>query len=122
MLCLGMQLTYLVASLNAMFLRMRVDEDDAASLVTSEEDDCISPVYHTLFPLEVHGSCYSEMQMILKASYQQFCCTSMIIEQHSFDIETFTYYCISTLCQKNQRIYGFFSRLGIRDDKRGYYL
>uniref|UniRef100_A0A1B0FFC4 Uncharacterized protein n=1 Tax=Glossina morsitans morsitans TaxID=37546 RepID=A0A1B0FFC4_GLOMM len=37
------------------------------------------------------------MQMIPKASYQQLCCTSVIIEQHSFVIETFTYYCIIVL-------------------------
>lgn len=58
--------------------------------------------------MEVHGSCYSEMQMISKASYQQLRCTSVIIEQHSFDMETFTYYVISTLCQKNQKTYDFF--------------
>ncbi|TMW41386.1 hypothetical protein DOY81_013534, partial [Sarcophaga bullata] len=51
------------------FLRRFVEEDDAASVITSEEDDCISPGYHILLPMEVHGSCYSEMQMISKASY-----------------------------------------------------
>lgn len=71
-------------------------------------DDCISPGYHILLPVEVHGSCYSEMQMISKASYQQLRCASVVIEQHSFDMETFTYYVISTLCQKNQKTYDFF--------------
>ncbi|XP_073818783.1 uncharacterized protein isoform X2 [Musca autumnalis] len=90
------------------FQRRYVEEDDAASVITSEEDDCISPGYHTLLPVEVHGSCYSEMQMISKASFQHLRCTSVVIEQHSFDMETFTYYVISTLCQKNQKIYDFF--------------
>ncbi|XP_013103572.1 uncharacterized protein LOC106084434 [Stomoxys calcitrans] len=90
------------------FQRRYVEEDDAASVITSEEDDCISPGYHTLLPVEVHGSCYSEMQMISKASFQQLRCTSVVIEQHSFDMETFTYYVISTLCQKNQKTYDFF--------------
>ncbi|XP_065372425.1 uncharacterized protein LOC135964204 [Calliphora vicina] len=90
------------------FLRRFVEEDDAASIITSVEDDCISPGYHILLPMEVHGSCYSEMQMISKASYQQLRCSSVVIEQHSFDMETFTYYAISTLCQKNQKTYDFF--------------
>lgn len=71
-------------------------------------DDCISPGYHTLLPVEVHGACYSEMPMISKASYQQLRCTSVVIEQHSFDMESFTYYAITTLCQKNQKIYDLF--------------
>ncbi|XP_075150533.1 uncharacterized protein LOC142224635 [Haematobia irritans] len=90
------------------FQRRYVEEDDAASVITSEEDDCISPGYHTLLPVEVHGSCYSEMQMISKASFQQLRCTSVVIEQHSFDMEMFTYYVISTLCQKNQKTYDVF--------------
>ncbi|KAH8307564.1 hypothetical protein KR044_003005 [Drosophila immigrans] len=109
--------------------RRYVDEDDATSVITSEEgkqclfhrfiwfekliyssytDDCISPGYHTSLPMEVHGSCYSEMQMISQASYQRLRCCSVIITQHSFDLETFTYYVISMLCQKHQKIYNVF--------------
>ncbi|XP_034487357.1 uncharacterized protein LOC117791657 [Drosophila innubila] len=88
--------------------RRYVDEDDATSVITSEEDDCISPGYHTSLPMEVHGSCYSEMQMISQASYQRLRCSSVIITQHSFDLETFTYYVISMLCQKHQKIYNVF--------------
>lgn len=71
-------------------------------------DDCISPGYHTSLPMEVHGSCYSEMQMISHASYQRLRCSSVVITQHSFDLETFTYYVISMLCQKHQKIYNVF--------------
>ncbi|XP_017040144.1 uncharacterized protein LOC108087324 [Drosophila ficusphila] len=88
--------------------RRYVEEDDATSVITSEEDDCISPGYHTSLPMEVHGSCYSEMQMISQASYQRLRCNSVVITQHSFDLETFTYYVISMLCQKNQKIYNVF--------------
>ncbi|XP_030375999.1 uncharacterized protein LOC115625176 [Scaptodrosophila lebanonensis] len=88
--------------------RLFVEEDDATSVITSEEDDCISPGYHTSLPMEVHGSCYSEMQMISLASYQRLRCNSVIITQHSFDLETFTYYVISMLCQKHQKIYNVF--------------
>ncbi|XP_017100838.2 uncharacterized protein [Drosophila bipectinata] len=88
--------------------RRYVEEDDATSVITSEEDDCISPGYHTSLPMEVHGSCYSEMQMISQASYQRLRCSSVVITQHSFDLETFTYYVISLLCQKHQKIYNVF--------------
>ncbi|EDV93113.1 uncharacterized protein LOC6564021 [Drosophila grimshawi] len=88
--------------------RRYVDEDDATSVITSEEDDCISPGYHTSLPMEVHGSCYSEMQMISQASYQRLRCSSIIITQHSFDLETFTYYVISMICQKHQKMYNVF--------------
>nr|XP_014092377.1 uncharacterized protein LOC106618959 [Bactrocera oleae] len=90
------------------FKRRFVEEDDAASVITSEEDDCISPGYHTSLPVEVHGSCYSEMQMISQATYQQLNCPSVVITQHSFDLETFTYYTISALCQKNEKTYDVF--------------
>ncbi|XP_022210853.2 uncharacterized protein LOC111066489 [Drosophila obscura] len=88
--------------------RRYVEEDDATSVITSEEDDCISPGYHTSLPMEVHGSCYSEMQMISHASYQRLRCSSVVITQHSFDLETFTYYVISLLCQKHHKIYNVF--------------
>nr|AAL28458.1 GM05651p [Drosophila melanogaster] len=88
--------------------RRYVEEDDATSVITSEEDDCISPGYHTSLPMEVHGSCYSEMQMISQASYHRLRCSSVVITQHSFDLETFTYYVISLLCQKHQKIYNVF--------------
>jgi len=42
--------------------------------------------------------------MISQASYQRLRCSSVVITQHSFDLETFTYYVISLLCQKHQKI------------------
>jgi len=41
--------------------------------------------------------------MISQASYQRLRCSSVVITQHSFDLETFTYYVISLLCQKHQK-------------------
>lgn len=58
--------------------------------------------------MEVHGSCYSDMQMISQASYQKLRCASVVVTQHSFDLETFTYYVISTLCHKNDKTYDVF--------------
>jgi len=48
------------------------------------------------------------MQMISQASYHRLRCSSVVITQHSFDLETFTYYVISLLCQKHQKIYNVF--------------
>lgn len=89
-------------------IRRYVEEDDAASVITSEEDDCISPGYHTSLPLEVHGAGYSDMQMISKMSYKKLQCPTVTVTQTTFDLEAFTYYAVNYLCSINNRKYGFF--------------
>lgn len=111
-------------------VRRYVEEDDATSVITSEEgkwplsdsylvnvqyictplatDDCISPGYHTSLPLEVHGSSYSEMQMVTKVTYDHLLCPKIIVTQNTFDLEAFTYYVASYLCSMNNKKYGFF--------------
>lgn len=88
-------------------VRRFVEETDAASVITNE-DDCISPGYHTSLPLEVHGSCYSDMQMISGGSLQKLQCPYVQITQNSFDLEQFTYYVTNYLCEKNNKKYGIF--------------
>lgn len=90
------------------FVRHFVEEDDATSVITSEEDDCISPGYHTSLPMEVHGSCYSDMQMISHASYQKLKCPTVIVTQHSLDLEAFTFHVANHLCNVNNKKYGIF--------------
>lgn len=90
------------------FIRRFVEEDDATSVITSEEDDCISPGYHTSLPMEVHGSCYSDMQMISLSSYTKLKCPAVVITQHSFDLETFTFHVANHLCLMNNKKYGIF--------------
>lgn len=90
------------------FIRRFVEEDDATSVITSEEDDCISPGYHTSLPMEVHGSCYSDMQMISLSSYTKLKCPAVVVTQHSFDLETFTFHVANHLCQMNNKKYGIF--------------
>lgn len=116
-------------------IRRYVEEDDAASVITSEEgieivncqcfvsisanrmrfsyyfaiaDDCISPGYHTSLPLEVHGAGYSDMQMVSKMSYKKLLCPTVTVTQTTFDLEAFTYYAVNYLCCINNRKYGFF--------------
>lgn len=92
------------------FTRYFVEEDDANSVVTTEEDDCISPGYHTSLPLEVHGACYSDMQSISKASYSQLRhCSVVKITQNTFDTEAFTVHVASHVCNLNNKVYDMLS-------------
>lgn len=84
-----------------------VEEDDANSVVTCEEDDCISPGYHLSLPMEVHGACYSKMQIISKASLSRLKgVPRAIVTQNSFDIETFSIHIANKMCSKNNKKYG----------------
>lgn len=84
-----------------------VEEDDANSVVTCEEDDCISPGYHLSLPMEVHGACYSKMQIISKASLSRLKgVPRAVVTQNSFDIETFSIHIANKLCTKNNKKYG----------------
>lgn len=84
-----------------------VEEDDANSVVTCEEDDCISPGYHLSLPMEIHGSCYSKMQIVSKASLSRLKgVPRAIVTQNSFDIETFSIHIANKLCSKNNKKYG----------------
>jgi hypothetical protein len=84
-----------------------VEEDDANSVVTCEEDDCISPGYHLSLPMEVHGACYSKMQIVSKLSLNRLKGhPRAIITQNSFDVETFSIHIANLLCKKNDKKYG----------------
>ncbi|KAG5673526.1 hypothetical protein PVAND_003567 [Polypedilum vanderplanki] len=84
-----------------------VEEDDANSVVTCEEDDCISPGYHLSLPMEVHGACYSKMQIVSKPSLSRLKGhPRVIITQNSFDVETFSIHIANLLCKKNDKKYG----------------
>lgn len=72
-------------------------------------DDCISPGYHTSLPVEVHGACYSLMQMISKSSFEQRqrYLNSVLITQHTFDLETLTHHIANHICTLESKKYGF---------------
>lgn len=48
------------------------------------------------------------MQMISQLTYQQLKCPSVIITQHTFDLETLTYYIANYLCSMHNKKYVFF--------------
>lgn len=58
--------------------------------------------------MEVHGSGYSDMQMISRMSYAKLRCPTVIITQNSFDLETFTFHVANHLCTINNKKYGIF--------------
>lgn len=58
--------------------------------------------------MEVHGSCYSLMQMISEASAQKLNCPIVKITQNSFDMDQFTYYVANHVCEKHNKKYGVF--------------
>lgn len=58
--------------------------------------------------MEVHGSCYSVMQMISEASAQKLNCAIVKITQNSFDMDQFTYFVANHVCEKHNKKYGVF--------------
>lgn len=87
-------------------VKIFVEEDDANSVLTTEEDDCISPGYHASLPMEVHGSCYANMQIISPASYQKLNCPAVVVTQNSFDMEAFSFHVANHICAKHGKKYG----------------
>ncbi|XP_053689538.1 uncharacterized protein LOC128738436 [Sabethes cyaneus] len=87
-------------------VKIYVEEDDANSVLTTEDDDCISPGYHASLPMEVHGSCYSNMQIITPASFSKLNCPAVVVTQNSFDLETFSFHVANHICAKNGKKYG----------------
>uniref|UniRef100_A0A182QML9 DDB1- and CUL4-associated factor 15 WD40 repeat-containing domain-containing protein n=1 Tax=Anopheles farauti TaxID=69004 RepID=A0A182QML9_9DIPT len=87
-------------------VKIYVEEDDANSVVTTEDDDCISPGYHASLPMEVHGSCYSNMQIISQASFNKLNCPAVIVTQNSFDMEMFSFHVANYICAQESKKYG----------------
>ncbi|XP_063706620.1 uncharacterized protein LOC134835636 [Culicoides brevitarsis] len=89
------------------FTRRYVEEDDANSVITTtEEDDCISPGYHTSLPLEVHGACYSNMQTVSRATCSQLKNRPVVhVTQNTFDTESFTVNVATFVCKQNNKVY-----------------
>uniref|UniRef100_A0A182PNI8 DDB1- and CUL4-associated factor 15 WD40 repeat-containing domain-containing protein n=1 Tax=Anopheles epiroticus TaxID=199890 RepID=A0A182PNI8_9DIPT len=86
-------------------VKIYVEEDDANSVVTMEDDDCISPGYHASLPMEVHGSCYSKMQIISQASFNKLNCPAVVVTQNSFDMEMFSFHVANYICAQNNKKY-----------------
>ncbi|XP_050068332.1 uncharacterized protein LOC126556847 [Anopheles maculipalpis] len=87
-------------------VKIFVEEDDANSVVTMEDDDCISPGYHASLPMEVHGSCYSKMQIISQASFNKLNCPAVVVTQNSFDMEVFSFHVANHICAQESKKYG----------------
>lgn len=97
------------------------DEDDRTSVMTADEDDdCISPGFHTSLPVEVHGSGCAPMKPVSANGLQQHrqrheqqvslagSSAAVVITQHTLDLETLTYHIANHLCTLHGKQYGSF--------------
>ena len=56
--------------------------------------------------MEVHGSCYSKMQIISQASFNKLNCPAVVVTQNSFDMEMFSFHVANYICEQNGKKYG----------------
>ena len=94
----------------AKFSRCYVEVDDELiSVITDVEDDDlgISTGYHSALPLEVHGSGYTQMQMISNTKAEKLSLPSLRVEQRSLDLEQFCHETATRLCASADKKFWF---------------
>jgi len=94
----------------AKFSRCYVEVDDELiSVITDVEDDDlgISTGYHSALPLEVHGSGYTQMQMISNAKAEKLSLACVRVEQRSLDLEQFCHETATRLCASADKKFWF---------------
>merc|ERR1712130_848848 len=95
---------------NANFTRRYVEVDDEMiSVITDVEDDDlgISTGYHSALPLEVHGSGYTQMQMISNNKAEKLSLPCVRIQQRSLDLEQFCHETATRLCARADKKFWF---------------
>jgi len=94
----------------AKFTRRYVEVDDEMiSVITDVEDDDlgISTGYHSALPLEVHGSGYTQMQMISNSKAEKLSLPCVRIQQRSLDLEQFCHETATRLCARADKKFWF---------------
>lgn len=94
----------------AKFTRRYVEVDDEMiSVITDVEDDDlgISTGYHSALPLEVHGSGYTQMQMISNTKAEKLSLPCVRIQQRSLDLEQFCHETATRLCARADKKFWF---------------
>ena len=94
----------------AKFSRCYVEVDDELiSVITDVEDDDLgtSTGYHSALPLEVHGSGYTQMQMISNTKAEKLSLPSLRVEQRSLDLEQFCHETATRLCASADKKFWF---------------
>ena len=94
----------------AKFSRCYVEVDDELiSVITDVEDDDLgtSTGYHSALPLEVHGSGYTQMQMISNAKAEKLSLPCVRVQQRSLDLEQFCHETATRLCASADKKFWF---------------
>ncbi|CAB3359272.1 Hypothetical predicted protein [Cloeon dipterum] len=86
-------------------------DDEMISVITDVEDDDMSGLtgYHSALPLEVHGSGYTQMQMVSNSKAEKLKFSCVLVRQISFDIEQFCHEVAQVLCADAGMQYWFCS-------------
>ena len=94
----------------AKFSRCYVEVDDELiSVITDVEDDDLgtSTGYHSALPLEVHGSGYTQMQMISNTKAEKLSLPCVRVQQRSLDLEQFCHETATRLCANADKKFWF---------------
>ena len=94
----------------AKFSRCYVEVDDELiSVITDVEDDDLGTTtgYHSALPLEVHGSGYTQMQMISNAKAEKLSLPCVRVQQRSLDLEQFCHETATRLCASADKKFWF---------------
>ena len=67
----------------------------------------ITTGYHSALPLEVHGSGYTQMQMISNAKAEKLSLACVRVEQRSLDLEQFCHETATRLCASSDKKFWF---------------
>ncbi|KAG0697691.1 DDB1- and CUL4-associated factor 15 [Chionoecetes opilio] len=84
-------------------------DDELVSIITDIEDDELSTAtgYHNALPLEVHGSGYTQMQMISNMKAEKLNVPGVLVKQVSLDVEQFCHELAQRLCTEGSKKYFF---------------
>ncbi|XP_050712340.1 uncharacterized protein LOC126996160 isoform X2 [Eriocheir sinensis] len=84
-------------------------DDELVSIITDIEDDELSTAtgYHNALPLEVHGSGYTQMQMISNTKAEKLNAPGVLVKQVSLDVEQFCHEMAQRLCTESSKKYFF---------------
>jgi len=94
----------------AKFTRRYIEVDDELiSVITDVEDDDLGATtgFHSALPLEVHGSGYTQMQMISNSKAEKLNLDCVRVQQRSLDLEQFCHETATRLCAAAHKKFWF---------------
>ncbi|XP_015592015.2 uncharacterized protein LOC107266235 isoform X2 [Cephus cinctus] len=101
-------LQYPTIKCTAHFKRSYIElDDEMVSVITDVEDDETGGYvsYQCVLPMHVHGSGYAQMQMISNSKAEKMMVPCVLVNQLSFDIETFSHHIADWICTRFKKKY-----------------